>query len=54
MTSTRSTRLLTTRKLPKLLRCQDFPPGAINGCEQVRKAYIRTNLFDHLVGLDEQ
>jgi hypothetical protein len=29
MTSTRSTRLLAPRKLPKLLRCQDFPPSAL-------------------------
>ena len=37
MKSTRSIRLLTPRKLAKLLRCQDFPPRAKNGPEQTQQ-----------------
>jgi hypothetical protein len=43
MTSTLSIRLLTPRKLPKLLRYQDFPPSA--NCRLMHRSMMRQQIL---------
>src|SRR5262245_24766322 len=43
----------TILKLPKLLRCRDFPLSANNGPEQVQQDAYPRKLLDHLISAGE-